>query len=466
MTTDLVHLAATELIALYRNKKASPVEAASAALAQIARHEDLNCFCLVDEEAALAAARAAEKRWHEGAPAGRVDGVPTTIKDLAITRGWPTLRGSKTTDQAGPWDEDAPFVASLRDEGAVLLGKTTTPEFGWKGVTDSPLSGITRNPWNKERTPGGSSGGAAAACASYMAPLHQGSDAGGSVRIPSAFCGVFGLKPTYGIIPNYPLPAHIGPLANTGAIARTVDDAALMLTVMAARADPRDATTAPVQGMDFTNGINDGIKGLKIAFSPSFGGSVSVDASVAAATAKAAEILASLGAHVEEADPPLAEARAIFDVLWEPAMTWVIGQMPPEKRAQMDPGLVKLAKLGEHYSARDLVDAQAAMRAMAVAMSRFHETYDLLITPQVPLEAFAAGIDTPLEKDGSWLDWSPFTYPFNMTMQPAAAVPIGLGANGLPVSLQIVGRRFEDGLVLRAAKAYEDMHPFLMPDGY
>src|SRR5580704_1973381 len=201
---DLALWTATKLIAGYSAKTASPVEATQAALARIERLDpELNAFCLVDPEGALATARDAEARWQRGAPLGLVDGVPTSVKDIVLTKGWPTLRGSKTIDPNQPWDEDAPAVARLREHGAVLLGKTTTPEFGWKAIGDSPRTGITRNPWNLERTTGGSSAGAAAACAAGIAPLHVGSDGAGSIRIPSCFTGIFGIKASFGRVPAH-----------------------------------------------------------------------------------------------------------------------------------------------------------------------------------------------------------------------------------------------------------------------
>ena len=234
MSDNLAALTATQLSDLYDSGEASPVDVTRAVLNQIEAHNPtLNCFCLVDADSALASAGEAEARWQKGEPLSAIDGVPVSIKDLTLTKGWPTLRGSRTSDPDGPWDEDAPATARLREAGAVLTGKTTTPEFGWKGVTDNPLTGITRNPWNPERTPGGSSGGASSACAAFMGPLHQGSDAAGSIRIPSAFAGIFGHKPTFGLVPNYPLPGHIGNLANMGPMTRTVTDAALMLNVLA-----------------------------------------------------------------------------------------------------------------------------------------------------------------------------------------------------------------------------------------
>ncbi|MCH8926013.1 MAG: hypothetical protein IH924_07745, partial [Proteobacteria bacterium] len=216
MTDDIARLSAGELIAGYRDGSLSPVEATRAALARIEKHDPaLNAFRLVDAESALEEARKSEERWRIKAPRGRVDGVPTSIKDLLLTKGWSTPRGSKTVDQDQPWEEDAPCVARLREHGAVLLGKTTTPEFGWKGLTDSPLTGITRNPWNPERTPGGSSGGAAVAVATGMGALAIGTDGGGSIRIPAGFTGVFGFKASGGQVPAYP-PSPFGTLAHVG----------------------------------------------------------------------------------------------------------------------------------------------------------------------------------------------------------------------------------------------------------
>ncbi|MDH3596510.1 MAG: amidase family protein, partial [Rhodospirillales bacterium] len=247
MTNDPALLTATELLTRFRAGSLSPVEVTEAALARIEAHDTaLNAFCLVDAEQALAEARRSEERWRIGAPKGRLDGVPASIKDLLLTKGWPTLRGSKALDPDQPWDEDAPAVARLREHGAVLLGKTTTPEFGWKGVTDSPLTGVTRNPWDPSRTPGGSSGGAAAAVATGMGALAIGTDGGGSIRIPAGFTGIFGLKPSFGRVPAYPL-SPFGTVAHLGPMTRSVADAALMLTVLA-EPDPRDWYALPVDG--------------------------------------------------------------------------------------------------------------------------------------------------------------------------------------------------------------------------
>ena len=269
MSSDLLKLSAVDLLDLYRTKRLSPVEVTRAALQHIeVLNPVLNAFCFVAPDA-LATAAASEARWMAGEPMGPLDGVPVSIKDILLTRGWPTLRGSKTVDPAGPWTDDAPAVARLRESGAVLIGKNTTPEFGWKGVTDSPLTGITRNPWDPAKTPGGSSGGGAAAVASGMCPLTLGTDGGGSIRIPCAFCGLPGLKPTFGLVPAWPA-SPFGPVSHVGPMARTVADLALMLDVIAAP-DARDWQQLPPAARSFGAGLEDGVAGLRIAFSPELG---------------------------------------------------------------------------------------------------------------------------------------------------------------------------------------------------
>ena len=254
MTTDPAMFSAAELRHLYRTRALSPVETTRAVLERIARFDRaVNAFCLVDEQRALAAAHASEARWHKGEPCGAVDGVPATIKDLVLTRDWPTLRGSLAITREQAWDEDAPATARLREQGAVLIGKTTTPEFGWKAVTDCALTGITRNPWDTRRTPGGSSGGAAVAAALGLGVLHVGSDGGGSIRIPAGFTGVFGLKPSFGRVPAWPA-SPFGTVAHLGPLTRTVSDAALMLNVLALP-DGRDWSALPYDGRDHRIGL-------------------------------------------------------------------------------------------------------------------------------------------------------------------------------------------------------------------
>ena len=462
MTDDLALLPATALIKGYREGTLSPVEATRAALDRIEKHNGtLNAFNLVDAEGALAEARRSEERWRVSAPRGRLDGVPVSIKDILLTEGWPTLRGSKTIDPDQVWDEDAPAVARLRENGAVILGKTTTPEFGWKGVTDSPLTGVTRNPWNPELTPGGSSGGASAAVAAGMGPLAVGTDGGGSIRIPAGFTGIFGIKPSFGRVPAYPASpfstvAHVGPMT------RTVGDGALMLTVLA-EPDARDWYALPYDGTDFSNGLEDGIEGLTVAFSPTLGGH-RVDPEVADLVLAAVRRFETLGAKVEEAEPELPDCGEIFRPHWFAGAAKLLSGFTEEQKALMDPGLVEIAKQGAAFSLMDYLTAMKQREDLGIALRRFHETYDLLLTPSLPITAFAAGLEEPpSDTEGRWVDWTPFTYPLNLSRQPAASVPCGLTRSGLPAGLQIVGPLYGEALVLRAARAYETDQPFVMP---
>jgi aspartyl-tRNA(Asn)/glutamyl-tRNA(Gln) amidotransferase subunit A len=420
-----------------------------------------NAFCLVDEAAALASARASEQRWLSGKPLGPADGVPTTVKDLILAKGWPTLRGSRAIDPHQPWDEDGPPVARLREQGAIILGKTTTPEFGWKGVTDSPLSGVTLNPWDKHLTPGGSSGGAAVAAALGTGTFNVATDGGGSIRIPASFCGLFGIKPTWGVVPVYPhSPAWT--LWHQGPISRTVSDAALMLTLIT-QPDGRDWAAAPPLDIDYTQDLDKGVKGLRIGFSPTLG-YAKVDTEVAKLVERAVNEFTQLGAHVEAIDLKLDDPIAIMQPLWAVALALAVAPMSSAQRALCDPGMLELSEPGFKLSALEYRQLERARDAFSRRMIGLHDQYDLLITPQLATTAFAAGHEVPPGSDMKrWWQWSPFTYPFNLTQQPAASVPCGFAANGLPVAMQIVGAKFADALVLRAARAYEIAHPFLLP---
>ncbi len=445
-------LTATELLALYRAGDLSPVDATRDVLDRIAEHDAaVNAFCLVEPDTALAAARESEQRWLAGEPCGLIDGVPTSIKDLLLTRGRPTLRGSRTIDPAGPWDVDAPAVARLREHGAVVVGRTTTPELGWKGVTDSPLTGITRNPWDVTCTSGGSSGGSAAAVALGMGALSLGTDGGGSVRIPAGFTGTTTIKPTYGRVPHHPA-SPFGTLAHVGPMTRGVADAALLLDVISG-ADPRDPwALAPTGRVSLENAP---VAGLHIAVSPTLG-YVELDPGVAEAFTAAVDVFAALGAVLSEVDPGFTDPVAAFETLWFAGAAASIEHLGPEQRTAMDPGLVEIAEQGARSSAVDYLTAMAVRNALGTRMGEFHTEHALLLTPTLPIPAFGAGREVP---EGwprpRWTTWTPFTYPFNMTQQPAASVPCGLTAGGLPVGLQIVGPRHADAAVLAAAHAFQ-----------
>ncbi|MBT4489036.1 MAG: amidase, partial [Rhodospirillaceae bacterium] len=324
------------LFQAYGQGRLTPEAATEAALARIKSTEPaLNAFQLIDEAGARDAANAAARRWAEGRPLGPLDGIPLTIKDIVATKGWPTLSGSLTEDSNGPWDVDAPAVARLREAGAGILGKTTTPEFGWKGMTDSPLAGITRNPWNTAHTPGGSSGGAAASLAAGVGAIAYGTDGGGSIRIPSNYCGLYGIKPTYGRVPHVPNDGPFSTLACGGPIAHTVTDAAIFLNIIA-QPDDRDWRALPPDGRDYRIGLDDGVRGLRLAYAPNLGGAEAAP-EVLAATDRAARLFTELGAIVETVGEITAPLRPRFEAYWLAGFATRVRTMSEEKRALLEP---------------------------------------------------------------------------------------------------------------------------------
>ena len=452
---DLSLASAEELLAGYRAGEFTPVDATRAALAAIETHDAaVNAMVFTDEDTALAMAAESTRRWQAGEPLGPVDGVPMSIKDILLTRDWPTLRGSTLINEAGPWDADAPSVARLREAGSVFLGKNTTPEFAWKGVTDSIRHGATGNPWGAGLTSGGSSGGAATAVGLGMGTWSVGTDGGGSVRIPASFTGTVALKPTFGRIPLYP-PSAYGTLSHAGPMTRSVRDAALMLDVLA-RPDARDWAALDRASGSYLAGIEDGVEGVRIAYSPALGYGTN-DPEVEAAVGAAAQLLAELGAHVEQVDPDITDCVDAFHVLWFTGAAKVVEQFGEGALERIDPRLAQAVReLGTDVSASDYLDATAVRMDLGVRMGAFHERFDLLLTPTMPIAAFPVGQDAP---DGwpstLWTSWTPYTYPFNMTQQPALSVPCGLTADRRPVGLQIVGARHAEALTLRAGRAYE-----------
>jgi aspartyl-tRNA(Asn)/glutamyl-tRNA(Gln) amidotransferase subunit A len=471
MSADIHELGAAELSDAYRKRELSPVEVVENCLARIeALDAQINAFSHIDANYVRSAAEQSERRWAENAPLSPLDGVPVAIKDLLLTRGWPTRRGSLTIDAKGPWPDDAPAVARLREAGAILIGKTTTPEFGWKGTTDSPLTGVTRNPWNLQKTPGGSSGGSGAALAARLAPLALGTDGGGSIRIPASFCGVFGLKPSFGRVPAWPL-SPFGTVAHVGPMSRTVRDSAMLLNVIA-QPDARDWHALPWDRMscpdNFTEGalraggdtISCPLKGKRIAYSARLGHVTRISPEIEAAVAAGARVFADLGAIVEEVDPPGGDQTATFRTLWWAGAAFLLRDLSKEKMELLDRGLRQIAESGAAISLRDYLSATTARGVYGSAMRQFMEAYDFIMTPSVATVAFDTGKLAPLGEDGNaWISWTPFSFPFNLTQQPAASIPCGLSSDGLPIGLQVVGRMFDDAGVLAACAAYEQANP-------
>jgi aspartyl-tRNA(Asn)/glutamyl-tRNA(Gln) amidotransferase subunit A len=458
---DLGFMPATDLLALIRRRELSPVELCRAVLDRVERlNPTLNAFCAVTAEAALDRARRAEEAIVRGEALGPLHGVPFTIKDLAFTAGVRTMSGSRIFEQRVT-GVDAPFVRRLKEAGGIMIGKTTTPEFGWKALGDSPLTGITRNPWNPGMTSGGSSAGAAVATAAGLGPLHQGSDGAGSIRIPSAFCGIYGLKPSYGRVPMWPV-SNTDNTSHTGPIARTVADAALMLAVMAGP-DDWDRTALDGVPEDYVGRLREGVRGWRLAWSPTLGG-LRVDGEVAAVARQAALAFQEQGAVVEEvADPGFADTHEMIRSMWNAHFAGNFARYLPEWRDRMDPGLVAAIEDGFRYSAAHYIEMRGKKFAHWDTVRPLFEKYELLLTPSVSVAAFEVGRLNPAhfpQHAWDWFPWASFSYPFNFTGQPAASVPAGFTPSGLPVGLQIVGRRSADLAVLQASAAFEEARPW------
>lgn len=469
MNTDLADCTATELLALFKSGQASPVEAHAAAMRRIEQYNPvLKAFCHIALEESAQSAIKSEAAWamhrkDSSHPVRPLEGIPTSIKDLILTAGMPTLRGSRTIDAKQLWEIDAPATARLKEAGAVILGKTTTPEFGCKGETNSPLTGITRNPWNTTKTPGGSSGGTAAAVAAGMGSLSVGTDGAGSVRIPAAFCGNFGMKPSFGRVPAYPL-SPFGTVAHLGPHTMSVQDAALMMNVIT-QPDARDWTSLPFDGKNYLADLEAGVKGLRIAYSPTLGYAKNIHPDIAQAVEKAVKDLQSLGAHVEQIDPGFEDPLEITTGLWFLGAYTVWNTLSREQQEVTDPDFNAQAQLGAKLTALQVQQLHIRRGTLGSHMRQFMQRFDLLITPSVAIPAFDARSAGSVPMDAqAMLGWTPFSYPFNLTQQPACSIPCGLTQEGLPIGLQIVGRMFDDALVLRAARAYEKLHLIPRPD--
>lgn len=459
---ELCWMSATGLAAAIRRKKVSPVEVVEAILARIERlNPALNAYCTVTADAARRRARAAERALaRRGARLGPLHGVPFSVKDLVITKGVRTTWGTRLYAEHVP-EEDAPLVERLKAAGGILLGKTNTPMFGWIGATHNLLFGATRSPWNADRTPGGSSGGAGAAVAAGMGPLAVGTDGGGSIRIPSSFSGIFGHKPSYGRVPTYPVSGAWS-LSHAGPMTRSVSDAALMLNVMAGP-DERDQYSLPPSGVDYVRALRGGLKGLRVAWSPTLGFARAVDPEVRAVSERAARGFRAFGCRVEEVDPRFPDPSEAWHAIFCGGIATRLAPYLPDRKADIDPGLARLIEGVLRWPPTRYVQAWFDRLAFWDAARKFFARYDLLLTPTVACPPFKVGLDNPTEVAGTPIPeygWTPFTYPFNMTGQPAASVPCGFTGDGLPIGLQIVGRRFEDHTVLRAAAVFEKAHPW------
>ena len=467
MTEDDLCFAPAHVAApLMARRALSPVEYVRTVLGRVAAKDGaINAMTVVDTEGAMAAARAAEQAIMDGAPLGPLHGVPVTIKDLAPVAGLPMKRGSHIHANDAPSPEDAPIVTRLKAAGAIVIGKTTTSEFGWSGISRSPLTGITHNPWKRGYNAGASSAGAGAAGAAGYGPLHQGSDGAGSIRMPSHFCGLFGLKPTFGRVPYAP-PGNNDGMSHIGPMTRTVMDSALMMQAMAGP-HPWDQTTLDAQPADYPSLLGwpaaaGALRGKRIAYSPDLG-HARVDPEVAALVKQAAADLTALGATVEEVTPPWGkDGPELGRALWSAHMSVHIPRLP-DWADRMDQGLVACVKEAIGLTASQYMELRARKALYAIAVHKWFQEWDFLLTPAVSTPAFPAELLQPPHWDQhewDWLSWAEFSYPFNISQNPAASIPCGFTADGLPVGLQLVGKRLDDLGVLQAAAVYEAAHPW------
>ena len=459
---DLCFTPATALAAAVAAHELSPVEIVDTVLARIERLEPrINAFATLTADRARDAAKEAEAQVMSGAALGPLHGVPVTIKDLANTAGIPTQRGSHAEKGAVP-AENAPCVDRLAAAGAISLGKTTTSEFGWKGVSQSPLTGITHNPWAHGMNAGASSAGAGAGAAAGYGPLHQGSDGAGSIRMPSHFCGIFGIKPSFGRVAHLPV-GNVDQISHVGPMTRTVADAALMLRAMAGP-HLRDHYSLEAPPADYPALLGEGerLRRARIAWSPDLG-HARVDAEVASLVADAVSAFAGFGAEIEEVSPAWGpDGPEIEHFFWAVHETSYAGLLE-EFKDRMDPGLVACIRDGRGYSAEDYLAMRARKLAYVEAIHGLFDGYDFLLTPSVSVAAFPADRLSPAHwphHEWNWLQWAQFSYPFNLSHNPAASIPCGFTEAGLPVGLQVVGRRLDDLGVLQAAAAFEAALPW------
>ncbi|KAL0477916.1 aam [Acrasis kona] len=483
----LCFLSGTELLQGYKSGDISPVDVVKDVLLRIeeVNHTFNALNYIYDREDVLRQAKESELRWKEGRQSGILDGVPVTVKDLFSQKDIPTYFGSKLDPLLKP-DYVSPNVSRLLEQKAIIVGKTTTPDHGWCGVTISPLTGITRNPYDQTKTSGGSSGGSGAAVPLGLGPISIGSDAGGSVRIPSAFCNLSTIKPTFGRIAHAP-PSAFGTMSHVGPMTRTIEDVALCMDVIAVPDNADWYSLYPESNkphVDYSSTLNNGVKNLNIAVSLDLGGYVDyVHPEVTQAVKQAAQVFKDLGANVtfiHGDEFPLAkfDIYKAFKTVWYSGAAHLLhrkisakGQTKEEIMSLLDPGLVSIANKGSKLTTVDAMAAEFLRAQMGALMNDFHSKYHVLVTPTLPIPAFEAEREVPhdieevctgkkssfWEEDDlkRWWTWTPFTYPFNLTKQPAASVPCGEFSNGGSIGLQVVGGSYQDHLVLQVCQAYQ-----------
>jgi len=460
---EICFMSAIDMFEAIKRQELSSVEITETIIERIEKiNPIINAFCTTTFDLAREMAREADNKVKKGEKLGLLNGIPTSIKDLNPVKGIRTTYGSKIFENHIP-DRDDIAVKRLRKEGCVILGKTNTPEFGFKGVTDNLIFGYSRNPWNLDFTTGGSSGGAASAVVSGLGPLAQGSDGGGSIRHPASFCGAFGIKPSFGRVPRYPKLFPVGlDIAVIGPIVRYVKDAALMLDAMKGPFEG-DKASLPKDGIRYIDKISEVPEGLKIGYSLDLGYAKAVDTEVEKNILHSVELFENFGWNIEQVKMKLRKAQLSFNTIWTSALGYNLKPYLKEWENKMDPNLVKLIKAGLGYDGLSLPRAIAGRGLVYETIYKVFKNYDIFITPSTAIPAFKLGKMFPSKINGinvSPTAWMPFSFPFNMTGHPAASIPSGWSSDGLPIGMQIVGNRFDELTVLQVSKAFEELAPW------
>lgn len=464
---DICFLSAYEMRQKINSQELSSLEITETLIERIeAINPKVNAYCTTSFDLAREMARKADQAVKNGEKLGLLNGIPTSIKDLMMVKGVRTTYGSLLHENFIPEDDEI-AVKRLKEAGCVILGKTNTPEFGHVALTNNKIFGETFNPWNLETNSGGSSGGAAASVASGMGPLALGSDGGGSIRVPSCCCGVYGLKPTFGRIPRYPHETiQFWTMDHYGPIVRNVRDAALMLNVMKGH-HPGDKNSLPDDSIDYVKILEEKPKQLKIGYSLKLGYGKGVDEEIEKAVLDGVHKFEQFDWKVEDSQLKLRNPGKAFKTLVSVGYAYDLKKANDERPDDLSTDLKSIIRLGLDNSGMNIGKATAQRKSLCEEMYDYFKTYDILVTPTTPIPAFkpdwlesGTGFPSLGKKALSTMDWMTFTSPFNMTGLPAATIPCGWTSSGLPIGLQIVGRQYDEKTVLQVSKAFEEVAPW------
>jgi aspartyl-tRNA(Asn)/glutamyl-tRNA(Gln) amidotransferase subunit A len=459
---DICYMPAWEMAEKIKTQELTSLEITETLIERIEKiNPIINAYCTPTFELARDMAKAADDRVKKGEKLGILNGIPTSIKELYDTKGIRTTYCSKIYENNIP-EEDAIVVKRLKEAGIVILGKTNSPEFGHKATTDNLLFGVTKNPWNLNKTPGGSSGGAAAAVASGLGPLALGGDAGGSIRIPSSICGIYGLKPQFGRIPRPFSKIALSSLAHYGPLVRYVKDAALMLDAMAGPHE-KDKYSLPQKDMNFLDSLKDQPKNLKIGYSLDLGYVRAIDPEVEKCVIDAVQKFQEFGWTVEKAKIKFRKVIETFASLLTSGFVYDLKPYLKEWRDKMSPTFVQMLDFGKTITVSNLQSTILARTKMYEVLNQYFKNFDLLITPTTAVPTMDLGqvfVPKIAGKSVSPAGWVPFTSPFNMTWIPAASIPCGWSKEGIPIGMQIIGKRFDEKTVLQVSKAFEEIQPW------